>query len=78
MSADRLSLFHYDVMRELCDDCRRERFHFVPAGTAPDPGKCPACGAIRRLADVSNTSIIRLVTQPNGDVVIVRAIPQAC
>lgn len=75
MSADRLPLFHFDVMRELCDDCRRERFHFVPTGAAAAPGHCPACGARRRLADVSDTSIIRLVTQPNGEVVIVRDVP---
>jgi hypothetical protein len=70
MSRQRLSLFHYDVMRELCDDCRSERFHFVPVGTAPATGDCP-CGTERHLADVTDTSLIRLVTLPNGDVKVV-------
>src|SRR5438128_425415 len=30
MSFSRVSLFHYDVVRELCETCRNERFHFVP------------------------------------------------
>ncbi len=74
MPRSRLSLFTYDVVRELCDNCRKERFHFVPAGTAPAPGTCPRCGSERKLADVSDTAIIRLVTQSNGEVVVVPVI----
>ena len=71
MATDRLSLFHYDVVRELCAACAKEKFHFVPTGGDPEPGHCSRCGAETRLADLSETSIIRLVTQPNGDVVVV-------
>lgn len=71
MSRDRISLFNYDLRRELCDECSSERFHFVPHGTRPATGDCGACGTERRLADMTQTSLIRLVTQPNGDVVIV-------
>ena len=70
MSRDRISLFQYDVRRELCDDCQSERFHFVPIGTRPATRAC-ACGTERRLADMTDTSLIRLVTQPNGEVVVV-------
>ena len=71
MSA-RVSLIHYDLLRELCDHCRRERFHFVPMGAAPAPtGPCKSCGADSKLADVSDTSIWRLMTKPNGEVVVV-------
>ncbi|HYU26538.1 MAG TPA: hypothetical protein VEO74_15110 [Thermoanaerobaculia bacterium] len=73
MPRSRLSLFTYDVLRELCDHCRKERFHFVPIGTATVPGTCP-CGNERKLADVSDTAILRLVTQPNGEVVVVPVI----
>jgi hypothetical protein len=71
---ERLSLIHYDLLRDLCDHCRRERFHFVPPGTAPAPARCKECGAERRLADVSDSAIWRLVTQPNGEVVVVPVI----
>jgi len=74
MSRSRLSLFTYDVVRELCDNCSKERFHFVPIGAAPAPGTCPRCGSERKLADVSDTAILRLVTQPNGEVVVVPVI----
>ena len=74
MSRSRLSLFTYDVVRELCDHCRKERFHFVPIGSAPTLGTCPRCGSERKLADVSDTAILRLVTQPNGEVVVVPVI----
>ena len=70
MSRDRIALFHYDVRRELCDDCRSERFHFVPTGAEPEPVEC-ACGTQRRMADVTDTSLLRLVTQANGDVIVV-------
>ena len=70
MMRDRISLFHYDVRRELCDDCRSERFHFVPLGAEPDPARC-MCGTQRRMADVTDTSLFRLVTQPDGDIVVV-------
>jgi hypothetical protein len=68
----RLSLINYDVVRELCDTCRKERFHFVPIGAAAATnGPCKHCGNEAKAADVSDTSIFRLVTQPNGDVVVV-------
>ncbi|HEV2721733.1 MAG TPA: hypothetical protein VG323_17070 [Thermoanaerobaculia bacterium] len=73
MSRDRLSLFHYDVVRELCDRCSNERFQFVPTGAVTAPGTCPHCGNERKLADVSDTAIIRLITEPDGEVVVVRA-----
>ena len=73
----RLSLINYDVVRELCDHCRRERFHFVPPGAAPAPGRCQSCGRDAKIADVSDTSIIRLVTQPNGEMVIVPLIAKS-
>jgi len=74
MSFSRVSLFHYDVVRELCETCRNESFHFVPIG-APDPapGRC-TCGEDRKLADTSNTSIVRLVTKPDGQMVVVPVI----
>ena len=72
MSANRVSLINYDLMRELCDHCRRERFHFVPIGATPAPtGPCKACGSDSKLAEVSDTAIWRLMTRPNGDVVVV-------
>ena len=71
MRFSRVSLFHYDVVRELCDTCRNESFHFVPIG-APDPAptRCK-CGEDRKLADTSDTSIVRLVTKPDGEMVVV-------
>jgi hypothetical protein len=72
MSRSRLSLFSYDLMRELCDHCRKERFHFVPVGGSPTTGACKDCGRNdTKLVDMSDTAVMRLVTQPNGDVVIV-------
>ena len=71
MSTERLSLFNYDVLRELCDNCRKERFHFVPIGAAPATGVCKNCGSQSKLADVSDTSVWRLVTSNSGEVVIV-------
>ena len=71
MSSSRISLFNYDVVRELCETCRNERFHFVPIGAAaPDPSRCK-CGEDRKLADTSDTSIMRLVTKPDGEMVVV-------
>jgi hypothetical protein len=68
----RLSLITYDVVRELCDSCRRERFHFVPMGAATAAnGKCKHCPGEAKVADMSDTSIFRLVTQPGGEVVVV-------
>ena len=67
----RLPLINCEVVRELCDHCRRERFHFVPPGTAPATGRCVGCGRDSKLADMSDSSIFRLVTQPNGEMVIV-------
>lgn len=66
----RLPLFHYDVVRELCDTCDKERFHFVPSGTAPAAGACVRCGRDAHIADLSDTSIGRLVTD-NGEIIVV-------
>ena len=74
MPRSRLQLFTYDVVRELCDTCSKERFHFVPTGAAPAPGTCPRCGSERKLAEISDTAIMRLVTQPDGEVVVVPVI----
>ena len=74
MSRSRLSLFTYDVLRELCDNCRKERFHFVPIGAAPDTGTCKRCGSEAKLADLSDTAVMRLVMQPNGDFTVVPVI----
>ena len=71
MPRSRLSLFTYDVLRELCDHCRKERFHFVPIGAAPALSTCPRCGNERKLADVSDTAILRLVTREDGEMVVV-------
>jgi hypothetical protein len=67
----RLPLINYDVLRELCESCRKERFHFVPTGEDAATGPCRNCGKESKLADVSDTSIFRLITKPNGDVVVV-------
>ncbi|HET7711767.1 MAG TPA: hypothetical protein VFL80_07530 [Thermoanaerobaculia bacterium] len=67
MPTKRLSLIHYDVVRELCGDCQEEAFHFVPIGAAPTPSHCPRCGDQRTLVDMSDTSIRRLVTQGDGE-----------
>jgi hypothetical protein len=78
MSKKRLSLINYDVLRELCDACRKERFHFVPAGAEPATGPCRKCGSdSSKLADMSDTAIFRLVTQPNGDMVVVPMIARS-
>ena len=74
MSRSRLSLFNYDVVRELCENCSKERFHFVPIGAAPATGECRGCGGEGTGSDLSDSAIMRLVTQPNGDVVIVPVI----
>ena len=71
MSLKRLSLVHYDVLRELCEQCRSERFHFVPIGTASAAGTCRSCGGEGRMADLSDTSIIRLITLPGSEMVVV-------
>lgn len=77
MSNQRLSLINYDVLRELCDHCRKERFHFVPMGAVQNPSRCAQCGAEARMADMSDTSVFRLVTQEDGDVVVVPIIRRA-
>jgi hypothetical protein len=74
MSRERLSLIHYDVLRELCDTCRKERFHFVPIGAEPATGPCRECGAQSKLADVSDTAVWRLMTKPSGEIVVVPVI----
>jgi len=77
MSKQRLSLINYDVLRELCDSCRKERFHFVPIGAAPATGACKSCGAQSKLADVSDTAVWRLMTRADGEVVIVPVIAKS-
>ena len=77
MSRERLSLINYDVLRELCDHCRKERFHFVPIGAEPAAGPCKRCGAESKLADLSDTAIMRLITHANGDVVVVPVIAKS-
>ncbi len=67
----RVSLINFDLLRELCEQCRRERFHFVPIGESPVTGLCKSCGADSRLADMSDTAVWRLITKPNGEVVVV-------
>ena len=74
MPKQRLSLINYDVLRELCDQCRNERFHFVPIGAAPATGECRNCGSQSQLADLSDTSVWRLVNGASGDVVVVPVI----
>ena len=69
----RLSLINYDVLRELCGHCRKERFHFVPIGAPAAADKCTSCGAESKMADVSDTGVWRLLTRPNGEVVVVPA-----
>ena len=77
MSNQRLSLINYDVLRELCDSCRKERFHFVPLGAEPATGPCCRCGSDSKLADMSDTAVWRLVTHSNGDVVVVPMIARS-
>jgi hypothetical protein len=67
---DRLSLFNYDVVRELCPSCGKEKFHFVPPGADADPGECH-CGSDGKIADLSDTSIRRLIVH-NGEIVVRR------
>ena len=71
MQPKRVSLFHYDVVRELCDQCRKERFHFVPIGAAPAASACKRCGNEGRIADTTDTSLFRLVTGEDGELVVV-------
>ncbi len=73
----RLSLINYDVVRELCDQCSRERFHFVPIGAAPAAGACKRCGTEARIADLSDSAVFRLVTQSDGEVVVVPVIAKS-
>ncbi len=77
MSKQRLSLINYDVLRELCDSCRKERFHFVPIGAAPATGACKSCGSQSTLADMSDTAVWRLMTRADGEVVVVPLIAKS-
>jgi hypothetical protein len=70
MASERVSLVNYDLLRELCGTCEGERFHFVPIGGPAETGPCKTCGADSKFAEVSDTSIWRLMTKPNGDVVV--------
>ena len=74
---ERLPLINYDVLRELCDSCRKERFHFVPTGALPATGPCRRCGEESKLADMTHSAVWRLVEQPNGDVVVVPVIAKS-
>ena len=42
-----------------------------PIGAVPAEGPCKSCGAEARMADLSDSSIFRLVTQSDGEVVVV-------
>jgi len=77
MSRERLSLINYDLLRELCDACRKERFHFVPLGAEPATGPCRRCGSESKLAEISDTAVWRLISHANGDVVIVPMIAKS-
>jgi NMD protein affecting ribosome stability and mRNA decay len=70
----RLSLINYDVLRELCESCAKERFHFVPLGAEPATGPCRKCGSESQLAEMSDTAVWRLIAHANGDVVVVPVI----
>lgn len=70
--SDRLSLFNYDVVRELCAKCGGEKFQFVPTGEDATPSAC-SCGSERELVDLSDTSIRRLVTRESEVVVRLRS-----
>ena len=63
MQTSRLSLFHYDVVRECCEKCGAEKFHFVPKDAEPAASTCTACGEERKIVDLSETSIRRLVSE---------------
>lgn len=69
-----MRLITYDLLRELCDHCRREHFHFVPIGALAAPTRCRECGAQRKVADMSDSAVWRLVTQPNGEMTVVPVI----
>jgi hypothetical protein len=69
----RLPLINYDVLRELCDSCRKERFHFVPSGAHPATGPCRNCGDESKIAEMTKSAVWRLI-DTNGDVVIVPVI----
>ena len=71
MSTNRVSLVHFDLLRELCEHCRNERFQFVPMGTDAATGTCRNCGSDLKRAEVSDTAIWRLMTKPNGEVVVI-------
>jgi len=71
MPPTRLSLFHYDVVRDQCWKCGAERFHFVPKGANPAPSPCRHCGMEPRVVDLSDTAVRRLVTNESGEMVIV-------
>lgn len=66
----RLSLFYYDLVRELCTACGREKFHFVTKGEDPAPTACRDCGSTREIAELSDTSIRRLVVRDSGEIAI--------
>jgi len=70
-------LINYDLLRELCDACRKERFHFVPLGAEPATGPCRRCGSESKLAEISDTAVWRLISHANGDVVIVPMIAKS-
>lgn len=77
MSRPRLSLTNYDVLRELCEACRAEKFHFVPIGAAPAPGTCLKCGSAGQLVDLSDTALMRLVTTSTGQIIVVPVVRSA-
>lgn len=70
----RLSLINYDVLRELCESCANEKFQFVPTGHEAEAGHCSRCGTSTKLADLSDSSIIRLVMRDGEPFVVARRI----
>lgn len=68
----RLSLINYDVLRELCERCANEKFQFVPTGSDAEAGHCSRCGASTKMADLSDSSILRLVMRDGEAFVVSR------
>lgn len=64
----KLSLFNHDLVREVCRKCGGEKFQFFPKGEEPSPSVC-SCGENLELADLSDTSIRRLIVSETGFVV---------
>jgi hypothetical protein len=70
MSSKRLPLVTFEVARELCDSCREETFRFLPIGSELLSSDCQKCGTKQTEADLSETSLFRLVTRGSGRLLI--------